>query len=224
MVVRLDRVALLTRGARRQRAGRQAHVVVGALEAAEHAPVLLVAEDGGQVLMKRPTTGDVEDLHAAADPEHGQVALQRAPHERDLERVARRDAADRLRISDRPVDPRIDVRAAGEHQAVDPVEHLVGICDERRVGREQQRHRAGTVDGVDVVARQQEGIERPRGPARELNRGADADRRSGHPLHASAVAANVLRGEWTIAPPTTSLVVCTRPWSSNAAAPPRSSA
>jgi hypothetical protein len=154
--------------------------VVGAVEAAEHAAVLLVAEQLGQMLVQRAAARDVHDLHAAADPEHRQVALQRAAHERDLEAVALGDDADRLGMVLGAVGARVDVDPAGEHEAVEPVEDLVGIVDERRIGREQQRHRAGAMDGIDVVARQQEGIEVPGAPLRALQRRADADDRSCH--------------------------------------------
>ena len=57
------------------------------------AAVVLVAERLGQVLEQRAAEGDVEHLHAAADPEHRHVALHRARGERDLERVALGDRA-----------------------------------------------------------------------------------------------------------------------------------
>ena len=78
----------LARGARGQRALAQPHVVVGAVEGADHAPVLLVAEALGQVLQQRAAAGDVDQLHPPADPQHRQVALDRRARERDLERVA----------------------------------------------------------------------------------------------------------------------------------------
>src|SRR5438067_2142181 len=64
------------------------HVVVGAVEGAQHAPVLVVAEALRQVLLERPPTGHVYELHPAADPEHGQVAFDRRARQRDLEDVA----------------------------------------------------------------------------------------------------------------------------------------
>ncbi len=88
MVVRLGGVHLLARRARRHRVGLQAHVVVGAVEAPRDAAVVLVADLVGQVLLERSSEGDVQELHAAADPEHGHVALHRAAREGDLDPVA----------------------------------------------------------------------------------------------------------------------------------------
>ena len=50
--------------------------------------VRMAAVGGHQVLHERAAERDVEDLHAAADAEHRHLALERAAHERDLERVA----------------------------------------------------------------------------------------------------------------------------------------
>ncbi len=62
--------------------------MVGAVEGAGHAAVLVMAEPVGQMLKQRSAAGDVDQLHAAADPEHGQIQLDRPPHERDFEGVA----------------------------------------------------------------------------------------------------------------------------------------
>ncbi len=86
VVVGLRPVELLAGRASRERAGRQAHVVVGAVEAARRAAMLFVPELVGQVLAQRPAERDVDQLHAAADAEHGHVALDRAPGERELAR------------------------------------------------------------------------------------------------------------------------------------------
>ena len=122
----LRRVTLLTGRARGQRAREQAHVVVDAVEAARHAPVMLVAEQLGQVLVQGAPARDVDDLHPAADAEQRQVALERAAHEGDLERVAPRIGVDGQRVAPRAVGARVDVDAAGEHEPVDHVERLVG--------------------------------------------------------------------------------------------------
>ena len=73
----LGGVDLLAGGTRGERAGGEADVVVGVLEAAQRAPVLLVTELLGQMLAKGPAEGDVDQLHAAADAEHRHVALDR---------------------------------------------------------------------------------------------------------------------------------------------------
>ena len=68
----------------------EAHVVVRVVEAAEDAPVVAVAEVVGQVLHERPAARHVHQLHAAADAEERQVALERPRDERELEGVALR--------------------------------------------------------------------------------------------------------------------------------------
>jgi hypothetical protein len=45
--------------------------VVGAVEGSGNAQVLVVAEAFGQVLKQRAPVGDVDQLHAPADPKHG---------------------------------------------------------------------------------------------------------------------------------------------------------
>ena len=88
VVVGLGRVVDLARGARGQRAVGQPDVVVGAVEGARHAAVVLVADVVGQVLDQRPPARDVHQLHPAADAEQRDVALERAARQRDLEVVA----------------------------------------------------------------------------------------------------------------------------------------
>ena len=70
---------------------------------------------------------------------------------------------------------RVDVRPAGEDQAVEHVEPLVGRLLGLRVGREHQRQAAGGLDRVDVGAVEQVRLLVPDGPAGLLEGGADAD-------------------------------------------------
>ena len=81
-----------------------------------------------EVLDQRAAAGDVEDLHAAADAEHGHVALERAAAKRDLEAVALGLVADRHRVRLGAVARRVEVGSAREDQRVEDVEKL------RRVG------------------------------------------------------------------------------------------
>ena len=97
--------------------------MVGAVEAARHAPVVLVAEHARQVLDQRPALRDVHHLHAPADPQERDVALDRPPRERDLEVVALGDRVHRLRRALLAVEARVDVGAAREQQPVDEIEH-----------------------------------------------------------------------------------------------------
>ena len=103
VVVGLRAVDDLAGGARGQRAVGQAHVVVGAVEGARVAPVLVVAVALGQVLQQRAAGGDVHELHPAADAQQREVALQRAAGERDLEVVALGDRAAGLGVRLLPV-------------------------------------------------------------------------------------------------------------------------
>ena len=130
------------------------------------------------MLLEGPAGRDVQELHAAADAEHGDVALQRAPRERDLEVVARPVDAARLGVAVGAVRSGIDVASAGEQEAVDEVEHLVRLAGGDRVGREHQRESAGALhrDRVAVGKHVREGL-RPRAPSPALDRGAHADHR-----------------------------------------------
>ena len=73
------------------------------------------------------------------------------------------------------VGARVDVRAAGQDEAVEPVEHVVGVLGHPRVRRDHQRDRAGHLQRVDVGAREQERLAIPYRPARPLQGGAEAD-------------------------------------------------
>ena len=98
--------------------------------------VVVVAVAVGQVLLERAAARDVHHLHAAADAEQRQVALERAARQGELERVALGHEPLRLRVGLGPVGRGVDVGTAGEHQAVEQVERLVGLLEEHRVGRE----------------------------------------------------------------------------------------
>ena len=175
MVVGLGVVQVLAGRERGPRPALQRDAVVGAVEAAGGAAVLLVAEHVGQVLDQGATERDVEHLHPTADPEHRHVALHRAAHERDLGLVALRDGAVRRRVGLGAVQRRIDVVAAGEDQPVDQVERLVGVVDQRRIRRNHQRQSAGALDRIDVRVREQDRGLVPDAPARVELSGADSD-------------------------------------------------
>ena len=155
----------------------QPHVVVGVVERAERAAVVLVAEVVGQVLVERAAARDVHHLHAAADAEERHVALHRPARERELERVALRHRPGGRLVRLGAVARRVHVGAAGEQQAVDQVEQRFGLLDRGRVGRQHQRDAAGALDGVDVAAREQHRLLVPDAPARALQRGAQPDHR-----------------------------------------------
>ena len=149
--------------------------MVGAVEGAQHAPVLVMAEALREVLLERPAAGHVYELHSAAYPEHGQVALDRRARERDLEDIAlgRRHGGLLARLL--AVGRGIDVGAAGEQQAVDQLEHLARVIDRGAVRREHHGHAAGLLHRFHVAARQQNGLLVPDAPLRPLQRRAQAD-------------------------------------------------
>ena len=183
MVVGLGRVQQLAGGPCRERALGQDDVVVGAVEGAEHAAVLLVADTIGEVLQERAAAGDVDQLHPAADAQQRHVALDRRARERDLEGVALGHRVDGLRMRLLAVAGGVDVGAAREHQAVDQLQPGLGLLDQHGVGREHHHQAAGALHGLDVAERQQRRVLVPDAPARALERGADADHRSSHAPH-----------------------------------------
>ena len=175
VVVRLRRVVDLPGRARGERALGEPDVVVGAVERARDAAVVLVADLVGEVLPERAAAGDVHDLHAAADAEQRDVALERAPGQCELERVPLGPHAAGHRVGLGAVGGRVDVGAAGQDQAVQDVEHLVGLGLGLGVGRQHERDPARGLDGVDVVAIEEVRLRVPVAPAGALDRGADAD-------------------------------------------------
>ena len=76
------------------------------------------------VLLDAAAERDVQHLRAAADREHRQVAVERRLHQRQLEVVPLADHARRLGMRVLAVQLRIEIRAAGEDQPVERVEHL----------------------------------------------------------------------------------------------------
>jgi hypothetical protein len=139
-----------------------------------------MAERVGQMLVKRASERDVDQLHAAADAQHGHVALDGSARERDLEGVSLGNGVDRVRPGLLAVGGGIDVGAAGEQQAVDQIECLLGFFGQARVGREHHGQTAGALHRLDVAEPEQRGGLLPYAPARLLERGAHADHGTRH--------------------------------------------
>ena len=135
-------------------------------------PVALVTDLVGQVLGERPAEGDVDQLHAAADAEHRHVAFDRAARQRQLRAVALGHGVLGHGMTVGSVGGGVDVIAAGQDQAVDHVEHLVGVVLELGVGRDHQRQAAGPLDRGDVADGQQRGPPVPHTPLGARERGA----------------------------------------------------
>src|SRR6185437_6500566 len=122
MVMGLGGMMGLPRRARGQGASDQVNVVVGAVEGAGDTQMLVMAEVLGQMLQQGAAVGDVDQLHATADAEHRQVALDRGAHQGDFEAVALGDGVNSLRMGLLAIARRVDVGAAGEHQPVEQLE------------------------------------------------------------------------------------------------------
>jgi hypothetical protein len=112
----------------------------------------------GQVLVQVSAERDIEHLSAAANAEHRQASLDRAGQQRELPRVAIAARLVGFRMRLLTVYRRVDIFAAGDDQAVEPVEHAV--CDRvvHRLRRQQHRDAAGASYAVEVNVRQQSGV------------------------------------------------------------------
>src|SRR5207245_880743 len=127
------------------------------------------------VLLERPAAGHVYELHPAAYPQHGEVAFDRRARQRDLEDVALGRRHSGLLAPLLAVAGGIDVRAAGEQQAIDQLEHLARFLDRDGVRGEHHGQAAGVLHRLHVAARQQNGLLVPDAPLRLLQRRAQAD-------------------------------------------------
>ena len=93
-----------------------------------------------EVLDEGAALGDVQDLHAAADRQHRQVAFDRGMGEREVELVVQaHHAVQRIGLGDLAVSVRLDVAAARQQQPAEAIE--VGVHHRRRGGKRRQQHR-----------------------------------------------------------------------------------
>ena len=113
--------------------------------------------DVGQVLMQRSAERDVEGLGAAADAQHRQLPVQRRAEQGELPRVPVGCGRVGTRVRRLPVARRVDVSAAGDHQAVEPVEHPVRDVGVDRLRWQQHRDATGQRDALKVDRRQKTG-------------------------------------------------------------------
>ena len=108
-------------------------------------------------------------------PSTGRSRSSARSEQGDLGAVAVGARVGGLRVARRRRRARVDVGAAGQHQPVEAVEHVVRVVGDPRVGRQHQRDRARALQGVDVRPREQERLAVPDRPARALERGAEPD-------------------------------------------------
>ena len=176
--------------------------MIGAVEAAGHAAVVLVAEQrsAGPGSACRPArrsspacrgrcrgTGCRARSRAARARSRSRRA--RAPCARSAARAARRRSCGSTSAPPASSRPSIEV------------EHEIGLGDHARVGRQHQRDAAGALDRVDVVARQQHRRLVPDAPAGLLERRADADQRRAHAHTVSTAQARHRRRRVGPSPP-----------------------
>ena len=115
---------------------------------ARHLLVLVVADELGQVLDEVAAARDVQELRAAADREHRQVAGERRLEQRELGVVASRDDPSVSGVRAPARRARVDVGAAREDEPVERVERLV---DPLVDGGTSSAPPAGALDRADVV-------------------------------------------------------------------------
>ncbi len=134
--------------------------------------VAVVADQVGQVLVQRAAQGHVHDLHAAADARAPAAAAASAARDQgQLGVVAVRVGRPAVRVARRAVAGRVDVAAAGQHQAVQAAGHRLDP------GQRGQQHRDGPGRGHAgrVALGEQDGEPVPGAPAGRFAVGADAD-------------------------------------------------
>lgn len=135
-----------------------------------------VAEDVGQVLVETAAEVDVEDLHAAADPEERQAAVEGGGDQRELGLVAEVAHVAGLGMRGFAVVGRVDVTTAGDDEAVEYVHKGA-----RRAGRREQNGLpAGRRHAVHIGLREETGGHVPRREAGALDIAGDADDRALH--------------------------------------------
>ncbi len=146
---------------------------VGA-EGARGGPVVVIGHEVRQVLMQSPPAGDVKNLKSAADGQDRHPAAGGRGQQGELGRVTARLEGAGARVRRGAVGRRVEVRAAGQHQRIQPG-HRVRDAGHRR---QQHRHRAGRRHLADVVHREQGGgAVHPPAPAGRLRVAAQADDR-----------------------------------------------
>ncbi len=107
-----------------------------------------LADDVGQVLVQCAAPRDVDDLGAAADGQHGHVALVGGARQRELELVQGAFRRAQARVPIGAVDGGIDVGTAGQADAVDAIQEGVDRAEGQR--RDDDRQPAGALDRLQV--------------------------------------------------------------------------
>ncbi len=177
--------AALVQDPRQHAARADPHLVQA--EPGRRAVVPCVSHDVLHVLVQRAAAQHVQHLHAAADREQRHAEAQRARGDREIPRVPLRHRRLRLRVARRPVPARVDVRAAGHDQPVEPGNgrpRLVVVP----ARRQQHGAPAAAPHRVHVRPRQQRRPRVPQAPGCLVGVRGYANRRShSSPLNRSTV-------------------------------------
>ena len=139
----------------------------------------LVAEIVRQVLAQRAAGRHVDELHAAADAEHRQPSREGPARQGRSRR--RRAGGPRARPAGGARRRSRAAPTSGPPISISPSmrsSSARGSSRQRRVGRHEHRHRAGALNGLDVVHRDERRGQVPHGPAGALHGRADADQRA----------------------------------------------
>jgi hypothetical protein len=142
---------------------------------AEHARsvlVLVVPDHLREMLHEVAPAGDVQDLAAPADGEHRHVPRERSLEQRELGAIPVRADAVGLRMRLGVVDGRVDIRAAGEEDAVERIERLL---DPVFGGWHEKRAPACPLDGANVGEGRERGGSVPNAPVGVFDARRDAD-------------------------------------------------
>jgi hypothetical protein len=153
------------------------HVVSGQLDRIRL--VAVVADPVGQMLDEGAAAGHVEQLHAAADGQEGQVGFDRGAGHEQLEPVPAVVGLVGLFVRRLVVERGVDVTSPGHQQRVDPGDQAgYGTGGDRW---QYDRGAAGPLDGSRVAHRRHDGLANPGAPASSLKLAGDADDRAAHP-------------------------------------------
>ncbi len=141
--------------------------------------VPLVPDDVRHVLVQGPAGVHGHDLHPAADPERRLRELHGHVEEGQLPGVPVRVRSPRARVRFLAVGRRVDVRAAGDDERVEPFDDGPRRRAVRRRRRQDDGNPARAADGVGVDGGQQVGDLVPDAVDGPLAVAADADDGSG---------------------------------------------
>ncbi len=144
------------------------------------APSMLAEAGVRKVLVQCASRGHIENLHAPADTEHGNIALQRSLGEGQLEGVAPGLSGLGAGVGRRAIGRGHDIYSSDQQQAVDAVKHETGLFDDVGIRDQPQRYSAGRMDFAEVGCWDDRSFLAPESPTCGFERRAHADDRRVH--------------------------------------------